>query len=163
MPGRQPLGAYREDVAGSAIRLAARLLIDLADQLRAVVARLVLHLAQQQLLRLGGAQARDLLELRLVLAAARLEALARLLEPGPPAVEVTPARGDLLLGRDHPLAIQRGGVGRRLRTARPPSSEERGGGDNRHSQHACRDHDVHGVPFQRAGAGPAACSAEVVP
>ena len=65
-----------EDAARAAVGVVAGLLLDLADQPGAVVAQLVLELAQQDLLGLPGAQARHPLELAQLLALGLLE-LAR--------------------------------------------------------------------------------------
>ena len=54
-----PLHAGGEDAARAPVGVAAGLLLDLADQPGAVVAQLVLELAQQDLLGLAGAQAGD--------------------------------------------------------------------------------------------------------
>ncbi len=59
----QPLHRDREDAAGTALGLALRLLLDLPQAQPGLVAGLLLDLGDEQLLRLGGAEARDPLEL----------------------------------------------------------------------------------------------------
>ena len=61
--GGGALDAQREDVAGAAVGLAARLFLDLAHELGHLVAGLVLGLLEQHVLGLRGAQPGDALEL----------------------------------------------------------------------------------------------------
>ena len=64
------LHAGGEDAAGAAVGVVAGLLLHLADQPRAVVAELVLQLAQEDLLGLAGAEPRHPLQLAELLACA---------------------------------------------------------------------------------------------
>src|SRR5450830_775125 len=61
--GGGALDGQREDVAGAAVGFAARLFLDLADQLGNLVARLVLRLLEQHVLGLRRAEPGDALEL----------------------------------------------------------------------------------------------------
>ena len=84
--------------------LAARLLLDLADQARAVVAQLVLQLAHHHLLRLAGAEAGQPLQLAQLVALRALQLLARVLEVARAIGEYTLALVQLLrLELDRPL------------------------------------------------------------
>ena len=71
--GGQPLHDDGEDVAHPPVGVALGLLLDLADDLRPVVARLVLQLLEELVARLGGRHARDALELADVVLARGLE------------------------------------------------------------------------------------------
>ena len=74
--GGEALHRDRQDRAHAPLGVALGLLLDLADLARALVAHLIGDLAHEALLRLAGAEARDLLERLLVLAAAARELLA---------------------------------------------------------------------------------------
>jgi hypothetical protein len=100
----QPLHARRQDAAGAPVGVAARLLLDLADELRAVVAQLALELAQEQLPGLARRQVRDPLELAQVLLLGLLQPLGldlqvagAVLERGLAPLELVGAGVDRLL------------------------------------------------------------------
>ena len=75
MAGGEPLHGDREDRAHAALGVALGLLLDGAQDLRRVVAGLVLDLLEQRLLGLAGAQAGDALQRALVLVAQMRELL----------------------------------------------------------------------------------------
>src|SRR5215211_602864 len=80
MAARHPLHDSREDVPGAAVGVPLRLLLDLTDQPRALVAELVLELAEQDLLRLRCAEPRQPLELPKLFAPGLLQLVAVLLQ-----------------------------------------------------------------------------------
>ena len=106
----EPLHAGREDAARAAVRLAPCLLLALAHELRAVVAQLVLQLAQQDLARLARAEVGDPLELAYVFALGGLqlvggdvEVARAVFERGLAPGQVLQAHLDRLLLGDQPL------------------------------------------------------------
>jgi hypothetical protein len=76
-----------EDAARATVGVVARLLLDLTDQPRALVAQVILQLAHHDLLRLAGAQACHALELAQLIALRRLQFLADVLEVALAVVE----------------------------------------------------------------------------
>src|SRR5688572_20433918 len=112
----------REDVARSAVRVAAGLLLDVADHHRALVAHLVLELLEEDLLGLADAQARDSLQLPQLALARLLELLRLILEVAlavleralPPLQLAQPDVDRLFLGQDALL---------RARQLHPPLAE----------------------------------------
>src|SRR5579875_1238928 len=89
-----PLHAHREDVAHPPLGLALGLLLDLANSLGGIVARLVLDLLEQQLLRPRCREAGDALELARELGALVLELRAPTLELIPLALELAAVMRD---------------------------------------------------------------------
>jgi hypothetical protein len=96
VPAGDTLHDGRKDVASQAVGVALGLLLHLADQARAVVADLVLELAQQDLARLAGTEVRDLLELADLVASCLLEGLLGVVEVAPAVVERALPVGELL-------------------------------------------------------------------
>ena len=95
----ESLHAGREDAASAPVRLAARLLLHLAHELRAVVAQFVLQFAQQDLARLRRAEAGDPLELAYVFALGRLQLVGRDVEIARAVLERGLAPGKVLQAR----------------------------------------------------------------
>jgi hypothetical protein len=171
VPRGQPLHHDGEDVAHAPLGVALGLALDLAQPAGGVVAGLVLHLLEEDLLGLRGRQAGRPLELAHLLVLrgaqlrlARLQPLRVVLELGGASVEVAAAVHEPLLQAAHRLATVervvavgagagRGDVGderghgHRRRAARGhgrcPSREQDGGHDECHRHHPRRDHDLH--------------------
>src|SRR3954454_6452779 len=80
MAAGNSLHRRREDAAGAALSVPADLFLDLPGEHGAVVAQLVLELAQQQLARLGGAQPAEALQLADLALLGLLHALGLMLE-----------------------------------------------------------------------------------
>src|SRR2546421_2036003 len=87
MAARDPLHDRREDAPGAPVGVAAGLLLHLADEPRAVVADLVLELAQENLPRLGARQAGDPLELADLVLLGGLQLLNLVVEVAPAILE----------------------------------------------------------------------------
>jgi hypothetical protein len=100
-PG-QPPHRDREDVAGAAVRVAPRLLVDLEQHPSRLAAGVVLNVCDQHLLRLGGGEAGEALELP------ALDPLLALQLVGA-AVEVAFAIGECLLAALEVGELEAGG------------------------------------------------------
>ncbi len=102
---RDPLHAGGEDAARPAVGVVARLLLDLADQTRAVVAHLVLELAHEDLPRLAGAEPRHSLELAYLRLLGLLEAFRVLVEVALAVLEGLLAVIDVAQAQVHRLLL----------------------------------------------------------
>ncbi len=78
MLGGEPARRDGQDVAGAPVALSLGLVLDLADLQRRLMLRFLLHIGEEQLLRLRGAEARDALELTALNALGLLQLLVLL-------------------------------------------------------------------------------------
>src|SRR3954466_791286 len=167
---REALHRDREDRAHPALGVALGLLLDLADDPRRVVARLVLDVLEQRLLGLAGRQPRDALQRARVLLVHAVELVALLLEPSRESFQLALAARQLLraalelvraaveralerlrsfrAARQLLLALAQSSLaGRLLRRAVDgrdrPAAIERGGRDDAPCQDDRRDHEFH--------------------
>jgi hypothetical protein len=164
--GGEALHGHREDRAHAPLGVALGLLLDDAQDLDRVVARLVLDLLEQRLLGLARAEAGGALEGALVLVAqvgellllgrepldVRLEVALARVELGRPAIEGVLERPGPFGGprvRRRSLAMSEVGRGRGLGVpaavggGEPPAPVQRGSRDEADCQNGRRDHDFH--------------------
>jgi hypothetical protein len=120
----KPLGGNGEDVARPALGLVLGLLLDPAQGQTRLVARLLLDLGDQQLLRLGGREPRDPLELAQLVLAGLLQFLGLLgkralavVERADPALEIFALNLDRMRVAKRPLLHPRDLCASRLQLA----------------------------------------------